>query len=114
MSLDNLIKSFDELKLKAIATEAEIYLKQQIPSKQQEIISVMMKWTTAEKNQRYASLVNSRVKSAKFEDIKTVDAFNFNYNASTKKAEKTFLEIHNNITKPAYAHKRPCVLGCNI
>lgn len=99
MSLEKLLKSFDELKLKTIATEAEIYLKQQIPSKQQEMILVMMKWIEAEKAHRYASLVNSRVKSAKFEEMKTVDVFDFNYNASTKKAEKTFLSIHNNITK---------------
>lgn len=99
MSLEKLIKTFDDLKLKTIAIEAEAYLKLQIPSKQQEIISVMMKWTESEKAQRFASLVNSRVRAAKFEEMKTVDAFNFDYNASTRKVEKSFLFIHNNITR---------------
>lgn len=69
-------------------------------SKQQEsILELFKRCCEKEKAERKTSQIASRVKSAKFGQIQTVDLFDFAHSKTTQKIEKTYLAIHNNIDR---------------
>lgn len=57
------------------------------------------KWLATEKSERKTQLIASRVRTAKFRKLQTVDTFNFKHSPVTEKIEKPYLELHRSIAK---------------
>lgn len=57
------------------------------------------KWSDSERTERKTQLVASRIKSAKFRKLQTVDAFNFKHSPVTEKIEKIYLTLFHSIAK---------------
>ncbi len=94
-----LYKSFKELRVKHFAEVVDAGLKDQDPKQQVQTVKLLKKCCEKEKHERKSSQIASKIKSAKFGQVQTVENYDFNYNPSTRRIEKTFLSIHNNVDK---------------
>lgn len=94
-----LFKSFKELRIKHFAGVVDEGLKDQDPKSQVQTVNLLKQCCEKEKSERKSSQIASKVKSAKFGQIQTVQNYDFNYNASTRRIEKLYLSIHNNVEK---------------
>jgi len=66
---------------------------------QEESIKLMDKWFTHELTQRHSRAISSRISSARFKRIQTIDQFDFGYNKSTKSAKTEYLALFNQTIK---------------
>lgn len=94
-----LYKSFKELRVKHFTEVVDAELKDQDPKQQVQTVKLLKKCCEKEKFERKSSQIASKIKSAKFGQVQTVENYDFNYNPSTRRIEKTFLSIHNNVDK---------------
>lgn len=96
---DYLYKSFKELRLKHFTEIIEESLKDQDPKQQVQTIKLLKQCCEKEKAERKSSQIASKIKSAKFGQVQTVENYDFSYNPSTRRIEKIYLSIHNNVDK---------------
>ena len=96
---DFLHKSFKELRIKHFMEVVEVGLKDQNLKQQLETIDLLKKCCDKEKTERRSSQIASKIKSAKFRQVQTVEQFDFSHSQLTKRIEKTYLVIHNNVDK---------------
>ena len=89
---DNLHEKLCKLNLKAFAESIE-KLHKNDPGKFSGFAKVLEKMVDNELAQRTERTVARRIKEANFIRIQTVDGFDFNYNASTKKLKKIYMRL---------------------
>lgn len=94
-----LYKSFQELRVKHFTEVVEGGLRSLDPKQQVQVLELLKQCCEKEKSERKSSQINARIKSAKFGQVQTVEPYDFNYNAATRRIEKMYLSIHNNIDK---------------
>jgi DNA replication protein DnaC len=94
-----LYKNFKELRIKHFSEVVEIGLKEQDPKQQQQTVKLLNQCCEKEKSERKSAQIAGRIKSAKFGQMQTVENYDFKYNQATKRIEKTYLSIHNNVDK---------------
>lgn len=94
-----LYKTLKELRVKHFIDVLESELKHQSPEQQLKTLGLLKSCCEREKSERRSSQIASKVKSAKFGQIQTVSNYDFNYNTSTRRIEKTYLSMHNNVDK---------------
>lgn len=63
------------------------------------ILKYLDKWLSVEKAERKSQLIATRIKTAKFRRIQTVDTYDFKHSATTQRIEKSYLTLHANISK---------------
>lgn len=63
------------------------------PQSKEVILKALLDLSSAEIAQRKERNVAYRIEDAKFQQIQTVDTFNFNYNASTQKLKNRYLKL---------------------
>lgn len=68
------------------------------PEQQALMIQKLTVWSDRELAERKTSQINSKIKSAKFRQIQTVDAFDFSYNKSTQSLQKLYLSLYNSVS----------------
>ena len=90
--MKTLIKDLKSLRLNEFANRIEGLLKQH-PEHQREVIEIIKTLTSYELSSKQQRAINYRLDQARFNQIQTVETFNFNYNASTKKIRKAYLNI---------------------
>lgn len=67
---------------------------------QREMISTYLsQWILKEKAERRTQMIQSRIRSAKFRRLQTVENFDFRHSKTTEKIEKTYLALHGNVAK---------------
>jgi len=88
----NLLSLLEELKLKSFAGNLDEIL-EQYPSSRENIIHALESFCQAELIQRKERSVTCKIQQAKFAQIQTVDTFDFQYNASTKKIKNRYLKL---------------------
>lgn len=93
-----LFSALSELRLKHFAAAMKTDFSTLEPKEQNLFITHFKKWLEMERSERKASLINSRIRSAKFNQIQTVDTYDFNYNKSTQALQKTYISLHNSIS----------------
>src|SRR5271165_4664922 len=57
------------------------------------------KWISKEKSERKTQLISSRIRSAHFIKVKTIDNFNFKYSKATEGVEKNYRTLFNSISR---------------
>lgn len=60
---------------------------------------LVFKWVREEKLSRMDSLVASKIKSARFVKLQTIDAFNFKHSQMTQKIQKNYNLLYNSIAR---------------
>ena len=68
------------------------------PESQTLFIQKLTSWIERELAERKTSQINSKIKSAKFTQIQTVEAFDFSYNKSTQAIQKLYLSLYNSVS----------------
>ncbi|MGZ3805678.1 MAG: ATP-binding protein [Pseudobdellovibrionaceae bacterium] len=67
---------------------------------EQEIISkYLSRWIAKEKADRKTQMIQSKIRTAKFRRLQTVENFNFSHSKTTEKIEKTYLSLHQGVNK---------------
>lgn len=94
-----LYKSFKELRVKHFAEVVDEGLKDQDPKQQVQTVNLLKRCCEKEKSERRSSQIASKIKSAKFGQVQTAEAFDFSHSKMTQRIEKLYLSIHNNVDK---------------
>jgi len=92
-------QSLKELRVKHFAEVIESSLTEFDPNTQRASLELFKKCCEKERAERRASQIASKIKSARFGQIQTVESFDFGHSQMTKKIEKNYLSIHNSIDK---------------
>jgi DNA replication protein DnaC len=61
------------------------------------MLQYLSKWASQEKSERISQQIGSRIKSAKFKKIQTIDTFNFKHSKETESIERRYLTFFNSI-----------------
>ena len=95
----HLIEGLGELKLKYwghALSEDLVSMKDQ----EREIVTKYLnRWIAKEKSERRTQMIQTRIKSAKFRRLQTVENFDFRHSKTTEKIEKTYLTLHASIAR---------------
>jgi DNA replication protein DnaC len=94
----SLCENMKRLRLKNWVNWVNEDLQNIFPEQQALFIQKLTSWSDKELAERKTSQINSKIKSAKFKQIQTVEAFDFSYNKSTQTAQKPFLNLYNSIS----------------
>ena len=84
---NNFEELFKELRLKHWGEALRTDLEEMSAPERQAILKYLPKWISKEKMERKTQLIASRIRSAKFRRIQTVDTFDFKFSAATKSIE---------------------------
>ena len=96
--MQKLMDQLNQLKLPAFIENLEKII-DQTPESKEAILKALLVLSEAEVTQRKEHNVVYRIDQAKFQQIQTVDTFNFNYNPSTQKLKNRYLKLFDaNIT----------------
>jgi DNA replication protein DnaC len=63
------------------------------------ITKYLLEWIAKEKTERKSSMIQSKIRTAKFGRIQTVENFDFRHSKTTEKIEKTYLAMHAGISR---------------
>ena len=96
---NNFAELFKELRLKHLGEALQSDFEEMSDSEKQAILKYLPRWISKEKTERKSQLIESRIRSAKFRKIQTVDTFNFKFSDATKSVEKNYLALFNTIDK---------------
>lgn len=69
------------------------------PESQSLLLSHLERWSSAELADRHSKTISTRIHSAKFIQIQTIDDFDFTYNVSTKAIRSEYMELLYNTKK---------------
>ena len=94
----SLSENMKRLRLKNWVDWVNEDLQNVFPEQQALFIQKLTSWSERELAERKTSQINSKIKSAKFKQIQTVEAFDFSFNKSTQAAQKPFLNLYNSIS----------------
>jgi DNA replication protein DnaC len=92
MKYGSLFEKLRRLRLSAFASSFETLLEQD-PRRAAEVAQILEKMVDNELAARAERTVERRIQDAQFVRIQTVDTFDFNYNPSTRKLRKTYLQL---------------------
>ena len=93
-----LCEDFKKLKLKNWILNVDESLREIFPEQQKLVIAMLSKWCAQEVSDRKTSLIQSRIKSAKFKRIQTVEEFDFTHSKTTQSIQKRYLELYNSVS----------------
>lgn len=94
---NNFEELFKELRLKYWGEALKADLEEMNDAEKQAILKYLPKWISKEKMERKSQFIASRIRSAKFRKIQTVDTFDFKFSSATKSIEKNYLALFNTI-----------------
>ena len=94
-----IIEQLNELKLRHMSQSLVQDIESMAEADRDVLLKYLGKWVTTEKSERKTQLIASRIKSARFKRIQTIDTFDFKHNAITEKVEKTYVALHRSIAK---------------
>jgi len=89
----------EHLKLKYVAEELEQDLDSMPEKERATILRYLGKWISVERAERKSQLIATRIRTAKFRRIQTVDTYDFKHSAITQKIEKSYLALHASVAK---------------
>ena len=86
-----------ELKLRHFEKAFSTDLAALEPREREQVSSMLQKWVRAELAERKTAAVEGRIRNAKFVKLQTVDQFNFEHNAMTKKHRSNYMVLFDSI-----------------
>jgi DNA replication protein DnaC len=93
MAIENVIDVLKHIRLKNFADHMKQDLEKLSPNERKNLLEMIHQWALSEKSERWSAQITSRIRSAKFNKIQTVDQFNFDYNKSTRAAQKNYMKL---------------------
>ena len=63
------------------------------------ISKYLTEWIGKEKSERRTAMIQSKIRTAKFRRVQTVENFDFRHSKTSEKIEKTYLALHANVAK---------------
>jgi DNA replication protein DnaC len=94
-----LLEIFNELKLKHWSQAFSRDLEQMAEGEKKAILKYLFKWGRQEKAERKTAQIASKIRTAKFGKIQTVDSYNFKHNKMTEGMEKNYLSLIRGISR---------------
>ena len=94
---ENLTKDLVELRLRHFEKAMVADLAEHQPAERDRFVSLLKRWVRVEVAERKTAAIQNRVKSAKFVKVQTIDQFNFEHNAVTKKIRSNYLSLFDSI-----------------
>lgn len=97
-----ILKEFEVLRMKSFGQKILNDLEsREITSNEvaSSIKTLLYKWVREEKLERMDAQVASKIKSAKFIKLQTIDAFNFSHSEMTQKMQKNYKALYESISK---------------
>ena len=92
-----LIESLAELRLKYWSQAMKEDLDGMKEQDAEMITKYLAKWISKEKSERKTQMIQSKVRSAKFRRLQTVETYDFRHSKTTEKVEKAYLTLHQNV-----------------
>jgi DNA replication protein DnaC len=96
-NLEALTKDLLDLRLRHFETACSAELSTLPPQERERIASLVRKWTRIELAERKTIAVQNRIKNAQFQKIQTIDDFNFDHSAMTRKHRTNYLGLYDSI-----------------
>ena len=93
-----LCENLKKLRLKNWVNWVNEDLQNSFPEQQALFVQKLTTWADRELAERKTTQINSKIKSAKFTQIQTVEAFDFSHNKSTQGIQKAYLGLYNSVT----------------
>jgi DNA replication protein DnaC len=73
---------------------------EKMKDQERELISkYLTQWMAIEKAERKTAMIQSKIRTAKFRRVQTVENFDFRHSKTTEKIEKTYLALHASVDK---------------
>lgn len=94
-----LIEGLASLKLKHWSKEIEEDLAQMLEPEREMITKYLSKWIDKEKSERQTQTIQSKVRSAKFRRLQTVETYDFKHTTMPEKAVSAYLAMHRSISR---------------
>ena len=92
-------KGFADLKLRSMGQFILRDFEQMKDSEKEVLAKHLLPWIASEKSERATAIIASRVRGAKFRKIQTVEMYDFKHSKLTEQIEKSYLNLHQNLTK---------------
>jgi len=86
-----------ELRLKHWSRLLKTDLLEMKPQESQVVLRCLNRWAETERAERRGQLVASKVRSARFRKLQTIDQFDFAHTNSTKAVQKNYMSLFNSI-----------------
>lgn len=88
-----------ELRLRHWGTKLKEDLEGMNPKERDLILPHLARWITTEKAERKAAQIATKIRSARFRRLQTIDTYNFKHSKVTEKLEKPYIELYNSIKR---------------
>jgi DNA replication protein DnaC len=92
-----LIESLAELRLKYWSQAMKEDLEGMKEQDAEMVTTYLTRWIAKEKSERKTQMIQSKVRSAKFRRLQTVESFDFRHSKTTEKVEKAYLTLHQTV-----------------
>ncbi|MBI4405174.1 MAG: ATP-binding protein [Deltaproteobacteria bacterium] len=96
--IDQVEALLTELRLKHWGFTLKNDLVEMPPAEKTLILKHISRWASTEKAERKAALISSRIRTAKFKRLQTIDTFDFSHSKATQTIQKNYLSLYNTIT----------------
>ena len=97
LNIDQIGDLLSELRLRHWGNILKTDLLEMPPPEKSVILKYISKWATTEKSERRASLIASRIKTARFKRLQTIDSFDFSHSKATQTIQKAYLALYNGV-----------------
>lgn len=94
---ESLTKDLIELRLRHFEKVMAADLADHQPAERERFITMLKRWARMELAERKTVAIQNRVRNAKFIKLQTIDQFNFDHNAVTKKIRSNYLNLFDSI-----------------
>jgi DNA replication protein DnaC len=98
LSLEQLIPFLSELRLKGWGKMIEADLAGLTPTETSILMRSLSKWVLSERAEKKEAQIASKIRSAKFKRVQTVDNFDFSHSKATQTIQKNYLALHNSVS----------------
>jgi DNA replication protein DnaC len=88
-----------ELKLKHLSQAFEADLSEMPEVERKVVLKYMTKWIQKERAERKSTQIQSKIRSAKFGKLQTIEVFNFKRSPEIEAIEKNYLSLYNSISR---------------
>lgn len=99
MEMEQLSTGFTELKLKSWAAAIKEDLPKMRDQEQEVLSKYLSRWIERERAERKKQMIQSRIRTAKFRRLQTVENFEFRHSKTTEKIEKSYLALHQSVSR---------------
>jgi DNA replication protein DnaC len=96
---ESLTKDLIELRLRHFEKAMIADLADHQPAERERFVTMLKRWVRAELSERKTAAIQNRVRNAKFVKVQTIDQFNFDHSAMTKKVRSNYLGLFDSIDR---------------